>query len=402
MKKLYRKEILRVGEWKHPNAPRGVLKVTKAKLDELISNYKKTPFVPVLRGHIQNTQAEQNPALILNKNIEGLVREGNKLYADMKIDEKELDSYNDVSVSIDNNYIDKTTGKSIGSVLNHVAAVISPYIKDMAPFLALSENDNILINLSDEVSMTKKKTEPKKEKIELEEVTTEETKVEEVVAETKEEAPVKEEEVSKEESKEEVTEETEEAEVIEEVKAEEVKEEEAVETEAEPKEEAEETEEVEEPKEVAVVTSEGEAARIVELEEKLNKAQIELAEGKTEKSYDMLLSAGKLLPVQEEAYKALHLSLLEAKTIELSEEVTVEASDLLAQLFKKAPSVVNLEEVGVDTEEGDKAQEAEAKLKEDLRKLPTHAKKTAEEFDEWFAQHRNRIVEASEEFSAKK
>src|SRR5690606_42004078 len=69
----YEKQILRFGEWKHEAAPNGILKITKEFGKKLVENFKKSPFVPVTRGHINSyKEAEQNPELLLASNIEGL------------------------------------------------------------------------------------------------------------------------------------------------------------------------------------------------------------------------------------------------------------------------------------------------------------------------------------------
>jgi len=361
MIKKYKKEILHTGKWIHPNAPKGVLEVTSDYLKQLVENFKLVPFVPVLRSHVTNVEAERNPTLILNKNINKLSIEGDKLFAEMEIEEKELDKYNDVSASIDPQYIDKSSGKSVGAVLRHVAAVMNPYIKGMEGFTMLSENDkNYLINLSEIQEMAKK--DPIIQEVELEEV-----KTEEVVAETKEaevEQVVSETTEPKvsEESKEEVAETPE----VVEKPAEEVAEVATEVVEEVPAKDSENTE---------VEASEDAATQIKQLQEQLATARLELSSREATDEYKVLLSEGRILPSQKEAFIALHEN---AKgNIDLAEG-TVSLSEVLVSMFQKNPVLVNLEEVGVNEVNAEPSEEEN--IKAEMRALPEHAKKSDEEF----------------------
>jgi hypothetical protein len=374
MKRTYRKEILRAGKWIHPNAPKGILEVTTDYLKQLVDNFKVTPFVPVLRGHISNIEAEKNPSLILNKNINKLSLEGNKLFAEMEIDEKELDKYNDVSVSIDPEYVDKSTGKSIGAVLRHVAAVMNPYIKGMEGFTMLSENDkNILINLSEIQSMADEQT-PTILEVELEETKVEETTVEPKEAEVEK---VAEPEIS-EESKEEVAETPEAVETPAEV-AEEVVETPAEVVEEVPAKDSEKTE---------VEASEEAVTQIKQLQEQLAQARLELSSREASDKYNVLLSEGRILPSQKEAFIALHEN---AKgTIELAEG-TVSLSDMLVAMFHKNPVLLNLEEQGVNEVSAEVSEEDT--IKSEFRQLPEHSKKSDEEFATFWEKYGKTAIE---------
>jgi len=388
MIRKYKKEILRAGKWMHPNAPKGILEVTTDYLKELMDNFKITPFVPVLRGHISNLEAEKNPALILNKNINKLSIEGEKLFAEMEIEEKELDKYNDVSVSIDPEYIDKESGKNVGAVLRHVAAVMNPYIKGMEGFTMLSENDkNYLINLSEIQSMAKTK-DPITPVVELEEVKVEETKTE------SEEAIV-----------EKVTTEEVEPKVSEESKKEVAETPEAVETPAEAVEEVVETpaEVVEEvPAEDSEKKEEIEASELSETSE-IQKLQIELAELKAtlkgeeaEKAFNVLLSEGRILPSQKEGFILAHKE--GGATVDLAEGA-VSLSEVLVGLFQKNPVLINLEEVGVN--EVDAEPSEEDKIKAEIKALPTHAKKSDEEWAIFWEKYGKKAIEDYKKSKAK-
>lgn len=375
MKKLYRKEILRTGKWIHPSAPKGILEVTKEYLSQLVENFKKTPFVPVLRGHVSNIEAEKNPALILNKNINKLSVEGEKLYAEMEIDEKELNNYNDVSVSIDPEYIDKESGKNIGAVLRHVAAVVNPYIKGMEGFTMLSENDkNYLINLSEIQSMTKQKDLITPE-VELEETKVEEIKVETEEVKVEQVVPEKVESEVSEESKEEVVE-TPEAEATPEPVVEQVAEE-VAEVPTEDSEKVEETPVVEAPESEDL-------SEIQRLQLELAEAKAKLTTKEAEEAYNVLLSEGRVFPSMKEEIILLHEN--GKSTIDLADG-SVSLSEVLMRLLNKYPKLVNLEEVGVN--EVDAEVSEEDTIKAEIKTLPEHAKKTDEEFTAWWEKYKS-------------
>lgn len=149
MKQTLKKQILRFGQWNHPNAKDGVLNIDKSYAQKLVDNWSRSPFAPVTRGHNADPVLEQNPNLVITKNIKGLEMDDNGVNAVLDIDEQELDKYNDVSASIDENGVDHETNESIGPVLRHVAMVMNPFIKKLDPFVPLGEPGNIVINLSE-------------------------------------------------------------------------------------------------------------------------------------------------------------------------------------------------------------------------------------------------------------
>jgi hypothetical protein len=102
----------------------------------------------------------------------------------------------------------------------------------------------------------------------------------------------------------------------------------------------------------------------------------------------------------KESFILLHKSLSSEKKIELSEGVSTSASDLLNDLFSKAPRIFNLEEQGVDTEEGQK-KSVEEKVKDAIRKLPVHERKTDIEFEEFWGKYKRDYMEGSETTEAK-
>lgn len=359
--KTYRKEILKTGKWQHASAPNGVLEVTKDYLQRLKDNFSYSPFAPVLRGHVDNIEAEKNPSLTLSKNIKGLDIVDDRLIAEFEVDEKELDNYNDVSVSIDPEYKNKETGQIIGPMLKHVAMVLNPYIKGLGSFTALSENDNYLIYLSEITDMAKKEI---KEEVKLEELV---PTLEEVVEKTEETTEAQPEVVP--------------TEVVEKTEEEVVEAPEAEVTEPE----------VEDEKEKEVVQASEVQDRIAELELQLAEANQKLLKGEADSSYKVLLSEGKIVPAQKEAYLKLH-SLLNG-VIELSDGTKEDKQVVLSEFFKNAPKIIELGEsntVEVSDDPNDEVKVAKASM----RLLPTNAKMSDEEYDAYFEKNKETILKS--------
>lgn len=336
-KATFKKQLLRFGKWIHKKAPDGVLNITKDFCQKLVDNYKLSPFAPITRGHVESEELEKNPTLILNKNISGLEMDEKGLNAVMELDKEELDKYNDVSVSLDLNGEDHTTGKGIGPVLKHVALVTNPYIKGLEAFMPLHEvKDNLLINLSEITEMEETKTEPEVKEEEVKEVPAEEPKTEESDTETPEKTP--------------------------EVKPE------AEESKEEPKEEA------------KLAEADGLQKKIVELEEKIAKQETLIATREAEAGYAKFLKAGKITPAQKDIY--INLCTQATSTIELSDGSKTDVKTLVNDLFDKAPKLIEFEEKGVDVETAEK----DSKLKTELREA--HRKDMSDkEFERWWDKH---------------
>lgn len=317
MKKTVEKQILRYGEWNHPHAKNGKLSITKDYVSQIIKNFTHTPFVPVLRGHVDNSEAEKNPDLVVSKNIKELKADEKGLNAVFEIEESELEKYNDVSASIDESYENHETGNVIGATLKHIALVIDPYMKGLNHFVPLQDKMNYLIHLS-EITMAKEEKTPEVETV-----------------------------ANLEEVKEEVVEETTTTEVTEPEK----KEEAVVETEVVEPETTPETPEVEvektETKSETVDSSETQK-EIVSLQEQLKQQNIELADLKAEKKVVSLKEAGKVTPAMEEAVKVLYKNA--SSTVNLADGSVKTTSDLLDEMFSKMPTIVNFGERGVNLE----------------------------------------------------
>ncbi len=150
---LYRKQILRFGEWRHKAAPGGVLKVTKEFVDKIVENFKAgaRDDVPIPLGH-------EVDAISSIGQIVGLEVDDDGLWGIHDIvkqeDADKLGSiWSGTSAFIDLNAVDKESGEELGPVLVHNAITNAPYIKGLAPFesVALGEGaqDAVVIALQE-------------------------------------------------------------------------------------------------------------------------------------------------------------------------------------------------------------------------------------------------------------
>lgn len=348
--KTYKKQVLRYGKWKHPSAKNGVLNITKGYIKTIANNFKRSPFAPVVRGHNADHALETNPQLIINKNIKGLEIDDKGLNAIMDIEDKELEKYNDVSVSIDPNYTDHETGKFVGPLLKHVAMVVNPYIKGLNPFIAMGEDTNLIINLSEIMTNTKSTD------VNLEDTASEETKSKEA------------EEAKAEETKEaEVTDKTEDK------------------TSEEKPEETKEPEATTEDEESKVETSEKLKARIATLEEKVNLQEKDIAEKEAEAKVIKLSEEGKVIPVTANVVKELYLQ--SSTEVNLSDGSNKSIGSLLDELFEKMPRAIDFTEKGVNVETG----EIDSGILAGIRRM--HPKKTDAEFKDYIEKNKAIILE---------
>lgn len=328
--KRYRKQILRLGEWRHSTARDGVLSVTKEKALRMVENFKNKVIenVPVLRGHHTQAQAEANPHLIAGY-VEDLELADDGVYAVLNLEDEATQEvgkkYKNVSAAIDESYQDHESGSLMGEVIRHIALVTEPYIKKLDPnFIALSEGSTLLIN---QTIMASEKDQVEKTDEEVE--TTEEVATEEATTETTEETT------------------------------------ETVETEEKPEET--ETEETKEEEEVEETTELSEVEAEIKRLQKENK---ELREREIETEFSVMLSEGKVIPAVKDEYIALRSS---SETIYLSEDKSESVSELIKSFVSKLPEMVKLGEAGVSG--GESGVELSEKEKKELATVSEEARK---------------------------
>lgn len=151
--RLFRKQILRYGEWDHKAAPGGKLKVTKSFVGKIIENFRNgvRDDVPIPLGHEVDAISSIGQVVGLEADESGLwgIHEIATEDDAVKIGSKWTGS----SAFIDLNAVDKETGTAYGPVLVHNAITNAPYIKDLAPFesIALGEDaqDAVVIALQE-------------------------------------------------------------------------------------------------------------------------------------------------------------------------------------------------------------------------------------------------------------
>lgn len=134
--KLFRKQILRFGEWKHPAAPGGKLQVTKEFVAKIIENFNKglRDDVPIPKGHDVDALTSVGKVVGLEMGPDGLYG----LHEIEEDAEKIGKTLTGTSAFINMDYEDAETGEHHGPVLIHNALTNAPYIKGLAPFEALA------------------------------------------------------------------------------------------------------------------------------------------------------------------------------------------------------------------------------------------------------------------------
>ena len=157
--KLYEKELIREGEWVHPQHPHIKLKVTLSRMKKWIENFNKKMFkVPVPRRH--SLDPEDNRGWVTNLSIKKNDKKINVLYGKIDITnssmQKKIDNgdIQDVSISI-NKYMDNK-GTNHGEALQHVALTVIPHIDNQSGFQPVSAEGFLNLEESDYVEKVKK------------------------------------------------------------------------------------------------------------------------------------------------------------------------------------------------------------------------------------------------------
>jgi hypothetical protein len=143
---LFRKQLLRFGEWVHPNDPSKTMKITPELVKTLIENFKAKILdkVPVPDTHTNSATANTGYVIGLEETSEGLdaILEVSDQTALEKLNKGLIPG---ISAAIHNNYMVKDSGKHVGPVLLHAALVDNPYIKGMKDFqpVALADETDV-------------------------------------------------------------------------------------------------------------------------------------------------------------------------------------------------------------------------------------------------------------------
>ncbi len=338
----FKKQLLKKGKWYHSGADNGILEINENTLKKIVKNFKDkvVDHVTVPLTHTNDPSMNTGEVVELELTNDGLdaICEIKEESIVEKIKKGLIKS---ISASFDPNYFDKKEGKYLGPALLHAALVHEPYIKGMRDFIALSDEfkDRQIIDFEDINSIVVGKLDEMSAKINSLSETIEELKNNGVNKNMNEE--------KKEETTETVVEPTSTEEKKEEtnsevtmdggqiasatIKVEDVKKEESVEN----KDENQPTTETEPAK-----TEEANVADTTAEQEKVELADAEVV-------FNKFLKDGKILPVQKESFIKLYTS---KKSIQLSDDNTVDVKDMLKKLLELQPRLINFSEEGTSSE----------------------------------------------------
>lgn len=317
--KRFKKQICQFGEYVDPNntSKRMVLdKLFGKRLKENFDN-GKYGVVAVPLGHPKNSSelAAWNRGEMVNME---LTDEGINAVIEIRDDEtaKSIENRNipDVSMGFEDNYLDKKTGKFVGPLLKHVGLVVDPYIKGMRRFVPLADEvPAVLFSDSqdyekEDKTMTVKVKNDREFDIEVTYAVDGENKTETVAAGAEIEVP--------------------------EDQAEAVKQQ-IADAEA-PKDNDKENE-----------LSEREKA-LADREAVLAEKEAAAAKRDAEAKFNKLLSDGKVVPAQKDAFMAL--SEASSTEIHLSDDETKTVDTLLSEFIEASPKLNLTDEKGTDGE----------------------------------------------------
>ena len=146
--KIYVKELIREGEWAHPQRPHVRLKITLKRMQKWLENFKKDLFkVPVPKRHSLDPEDNRGwvEKLFIDKNNDGI----NTLYGHLDITNNKMQKsindgdIQDVSVSI-GDYVDNQ-GVKHGEALQHVALTVIPHIDSQGGFKPINAEGYICL-----------------------------------------------------------------------------------------------------------------------------------------------------------------------------------------------------------------------------------------------------------------
>lgn len=317
--KRFKKQICQFGEYVDPNntSKRMVLdKLFGKRLKENFDN-GKYGVVAVPLGHPRNSSelAAWNRGEMVNME---LTDDGINAVIEIRDDEtaKSIENRNipDVSMGFEDNYLDKKTGKFVGPLLKHVGLVVDPYIKGMRRFVPLADEvPAVLFSDSqdyekEDKTMTVKVKNDREFDVEVTYAVDGENKTETVAAGAEIEVP--------------------------EDQAEAVKQQ-IADAEA-PKDDDKENE-----------LSERERA-LADREAALAEKEAAAAKRDAEAKFNKLLSDGKVVPAQKDAFMAL--SEASSTEIHLSDDETKTVDTLLSEFIEASPKLNLTDEKGTDGE----------------------------------------------------
>lgn len=135
--KLFRKQILRKGEFVHPNDPTKKLVIDDATMDKVVANFK-ADIVDIVQVPLcdERNRHSEAPDRNLGQVID-VTREGDKVFATIDARKNAEDfgkTYIGASAMLNMDYADTQTGKRHGPTLLHTAITNRPYIGNLDGF----------------------------------------------------------------------------------------------------------------------------------------------------------------------------------------------------------------------------------------------------------------------------
>lgn len=335
--KRFKKQICRFGEYVDPNNSSRKMILDKIFGKRLKENFDSGKYgvVAVPLGHPKS--AAELAALNKGEMVDmELTDEGIDAVIEIRDEEtaKNIENHNipDVSMGFEDNYLDKRTGQRVGPLLKHIGLVVDPYIKGMQQFMPLAdETPAILFSDSqdyekEEEAMQVKVKNDREFDVQVKFQEDGEEKVETIAAGAEIEVP--------EDQVEAVKQQIADAEAP----------------------EAEETEEKKEEKENESEFADREKA-LADREAAIAEKEAALAKKAAEAKFNKLLSDGKVVPAQKEAFMAL--SEVASQEIHLSDDETKTVDTLLSEFIESSPALNLTDEKGAESDDNGGGEEVE-------------------------------------------
>ncbi len=139
----FKKEIIRVGEYYHPDAPDGKLDVTLDRINNWIDNFTKAG-IKVWLPIRHSKDPRDNTGWVT-----GLLVEDDKLIAELEVTDKDIatrledGTIKDVSIGIEFDFTDDK-GNIFDEIIRHVALTVDPHIREQEGFIAAEYNIDII------------------------------------------------------------------------------------------------------------------------------------------------------------------------------------------------------------------------------------------------------------------
>ncbi|QNK82590.1 phage protease [Nakamurella sp. PAMC28650] len=343
----YRKQLVKFGTFVNPNKTGNKMTLDRTWAETIVENFKNKVLnrVPVAEGHPKDSGE------LLTKtrgDLSALSIEDDGLYGELEIKSPETvkgiedDLIYDVSVSFDPDYTDKASGAQVGPALLHVGLVNDPYLKGMQPFQSLSDRANVIMLSESKEPIVSKIKNDREFMVQIEFSDGDTTKSVAVAPGEEVEVP----DTAAEAVNTQIQEAT--APTVTEPTAEEKA---AAEKAVTDKAEADAaTAKAEADKEV-VDNGKSETEKELETTKAaLADANKKIALNEAEGRYTALLSDGKIVPAQRDAFISLSTAATSG-TISLADNSTTSLNDLLTDLFKAAPKRINFGEEGAAGDE---------------------------------------------------